>query len=70
MEFRVKQRQLVLLHYGYKWIWLTAAGSSGLPRAVFHNSPLLPTAVSHNTCIHSVTILTAANLLETPLFFL
>jgi hypothetical protein len=37
--------------------------------AVFHKSPLLPTAVI-TTCIHSVTILTVANLLETPLFFL
>jgi hypothetical protein len=30
MEYRVKLLQLVLLHYGYKWIWLTAAGSSVL----------------------------------------
>jgi hypothetical protein len=28
MEYPVKQLQLVLLHYGY--MWLTAAGSSGL----------------------------------------
>jgi hypothetical protein len=25
MEYRVKQLQLVISHYGYKWIWLTAA---------------------------------------------
>jgi hypothetical protein len=30
MEYRAKQFQSVLLHYGYKWVWLTAAGSSGL----------------------------------------
>jgi hypothetical protein len=30
MEFRVNYLQSGLLHYGYKWLWLTAVGSSGL----------------------------------------
>jgi hypothetical protein len=29
MEFRTIQLRSVLLHYGYEWLWLTAAGSSG-----------------------------------------
>jgi hypothetical protein len=29
MEYRVKQLQLVILHYECTWIWLTAASSSG-----------------------------------------
>jgi hypothetical protein len=30
MKYRVKKLQLVILHYGCKWIWLTVAGGSGL----------------------------------------
>jgi hypothetical protein len=30
MEVRVNYLQSVLLHCGYKWLWLTAVGSSGL----------------------------------------
>jgi hypothetical protein len=30
MEFRTIKLQSVLLHYGNEWLWLTAAGSSGL----------------------------------------
>jgi hypothetical protein len=42
MKYQVKQLQSVILHYGYKWMRLTVAGSSGLlwNMAMFHNSPV------------------------------
>jgi hypothetical protein len=44
--------------------------AQGVPWAVFHNSLLFQQQLVTITCIHSVTILTGANLLKTPLFYL
>jgi hypothetical protein len=48
MEFRVNHLQSVLLHYGYKWLWLTAVGSSGL---LWNTAPTRPWAVFHNSSL-------------------
>jgi hypothetical protein len=60
MEYRVKWFQSVLLHYGYKWIWLPLLEAVGrvLQQLVI------------STYIHSVTILTGATSLDIPLLTL
>jgi hypothetical protein len=76
MEFRVHSPQSVLLRCGYKWLGLTAVWRSGLSwdtAQCLHRAPCSTTVhffelqLATPTSIHSVTILTGANGLETPL---